>query len=178
MAIVFLGFLLFPEWTLSWTRRFDYQYYYDTDVPAGSTKPPPSAWQTGQECQSFYEVRRHFLLSRPSPVAPPLPPPRSELTGTGTINLGHRHTVYTGGVILNPTVTLNVRSWLWEMFFMPVPFAMFLFLFRTKSRSRPRIFKTRTHDGVPEFIRRHESRPASPPDTPRATPPSSAGKPS
>lgn len=178
MVAVFLGFLLYPEWTISWTRRLEYRYYYDADLPqASATEPPPGAWQTGCELQPYYEVRRHWLFFPPSPRKEPLPASTSELTGTGTVKLGRRHTVYTGITLLNRSAALNVRKMAWEVLVMPIPFAMFLFLFRTKSRSRLQIFKTRANDGVPEFIRRHESRHASPPDTPPATPPSSGGKP-
>jgi hypothetical protein len=170
MAVVFLGFLLYPEWTLSWTRRLEFRYYYDADLPRGaSTEPPPEIWQTGCELQPLYAVQRHWIFFAPRPPREPLPSPTSELTGTGSVNLGKRHTVYTGITLLDRSATLNLHKTAFEIVVMPLPFAMFLFLFRSKTR---RLILTKPPSGPPEFIRRASTQP-TPPDKADTPPPRS-----
>lgn len=148
MAAILLGFIAYPEWNLAWTNRLDYQYYYDADLPAGSTAPPPEVWQKGFETEQRHETVRHFLFPKPTPRPAELPPPKSELTGTGAVNLGQRHTRYTGTSALGASATVNLRKMAWEAFVLLIPLGMFLVMFRDNPGPR----SVRKPPDPPKFI--------------------------
>lgn len=134
MLAILLGFLVYPEWQLEWTCRLDYRYYYDADLPNGATAPPTSAWQQGSELAHHTDARRYWIFLPPTPQPDPLPPPRSERTGTGAVDLGQRHTSYLKASITEHTARLNLRKMRWESFVLLIPTGMFAIMFRDKPR--------------------------------------------
>lgn len=148
MALSAAGLLLYPEWTVNWTSRLDYQYYYDADVPAATSIPPPAALESGFELERRSETYRHWILPKPSPRPAPLPPPRSEFTGTGTVELGKRHTTYTRASVSNVTTHLNWHKMLLDVVLLLIPFAIFLVMLNLYSRVPP----NPTHRHPPKFF--------------------------
>jgi len=148
MLAILLGFLAYPEWTVTWTQRLDYKYYYDADIPAGASGPSPETWQAGFDLERCRTTRRHLVFFRPKPSSPPLPSPKSERTGTGAVELGLRHTVYTGTSVVNVSAALNRRKMAWEAFVLLIPTGMFLIMFRDNVRRRVSL----TPQEPPKFI--------------------------
>lgn len=137
MLAILLGFLLYPEWQLKWTCRLDYKYYYDADLPNGVTTPPPTAWQQGSELAHHTDSRRFWIFLPPRPQPDPLPPPRSEHTGTGAVNLGLRHTSYVNARVTEHDASLNLRKMAWETFVLLIPLGMFAIMFRDRPARVP-----------------------------------------
>lgn len=135
MLLILFGFLIYPEWTITWTQRLDYRYYYDADLlKSAQSTPPQDVWQTGFEEEKHRESRRHWIFPSPRPHAEPLPAPKAEFTGTGSVNLGQRHTTYTRATVQNLSATVNKRNSLWEITIMLIPLGMFLIMFRDRPR--------------------------------------------
>ncbi len=135
MLLILLGFLIYPQWMITWTQRLDYRYYYDADLPQSAQgTPPDDVWQSGFELEKHHESRRHWIFPPPHPHMEPLPAPKAEFTGTGSVNLGKRHTTYTNASVLNLSATVNKRNSLWEITIMLIPLGMFLIMFRDKPR--------------------------------------------
>jgi hypothetical protein len=145
MGPVILGVILFPQWTVRWTIRVDCRYYYEADAHKWTAThdalPPPDLIQSGSETESHEDTVRACLFSGPRRPLCSIPAPKTESTGTGSVDLGRRRTVYTGAKVVEFSAHLNIVRLVAEAAVMTVSLAIFLLVFRgdTKNLRTPLI---------------------------------------
>lgn len=132
MALVMAGFVVYPEWRVTWNVRLDYVYYYDKDLDG--SRPPAGLFEAGSEIARHGEVRRAFLVPGPRVPQPLIPPPKAEATGTGTLDLGLRHTIYTNAAIEGLDARINGGKLAADLLLLLIPMAMFAVMFRDRPR--------------------------------------------
>jgi hypothetical protein len=136
MLLVMLGLLLFPQWVAQWTIRYDARYCYDADLrgrtPEECVRAAPNAFTTTSEYESHRGAQRAFLFTGPPRPALLTPPSRTEETGTGSVRLGLRHTVYTGVALTEFQARVNAPKLLWELMVMLIPLALLVIMFRDR----------------------------------------------
>lgn len=130
MLLVAAGFVGYPEWRLAWTVEFDHVYYYDKDL----TGPRPAAglFQRGTDVVRHTASRRALLIPGPPRPLEAIPPPKAERTGTGTLDLGRRHTLYTDARVTDFTARVNGPAMARDLILLLIPTALFAVMFRNK----------------------------------------------
>jgi hypothetical protein len=145
MLLVIAGFLLYPEWHIEGTVQLDYVYCYDKDL--AEPRSPDGIFARGFDRVRLKDTRRAFLIPGPRRPHPLIPPSKAERTGTGTLDLGRRHTLYTDARVTEFTARVNRVKTVREILLLLVPLAMFLTMFRTKPPP-PRILAVSRQDGT------------------------------
>jgi hypothetical protein len=130
MLVVIAGFVLYPQWLIDWTSQLDYVYYYDKDLP--EPRPPAGLFERGSERVRHMETRRALLFPGPGRPTTLIPPPKAERTGTGTLDLGARHTLYTDARLVEFAARVNRLNTLRDVVLLLLPLALFGVMFRNK----------------------------------------------
>jgi hypothetical protein len=136
----FLIVVFYPEWIVRWTVRFDYKYYYDVDVEGRTNAVAGAAadlFQSGSEDEKHEEIGRRILLWGARRPLCRIPSPRAEMTGTDTVKLGLRHTLYTDATVTDFEARVNQLKLARDVAVVLITLTPFIFIFRGKPGDRP-----------------------------------------